>query len=233
MIDGLVAATLSGVLAFAPSAGVAPDERTVEGPGAVAWPHPEPEPEPKPEPEPEVAPTPPPPQAARPERRKVRVAVGLDPSAPGTKDERAHLSTLSDAVKASEGIEVDVRRLRVGAPTAREVCRDGRDDLVVLVGYVAQRPEPVLLPYDCGLDVSLAVRSIAAADEAALVATLWDEHDALVRDGVKERRRGGRLGPKARAGIVAGVVVVVLGAAIGLLVANALREERVVLKVGP
>ena len=140
---------------------------------------------------------------------------------------------MTDTVKASEGIGVDARRLRVGAPSAREVCRDGRDDLVLMVGYVPQREEAVLLPYDCVLDVALAVRGSGAADEPALVATLWDEHDALVRDGVQERRRRGRLGPKARAGIVAGVVVIVVGAAVGLLVANALREESVVLKVGP
>ncbi len=232
----LLASLLSSSLLAAP--GPVPSDRSVEGPSAVAWPEGTPEPElapaPKPEPAPEVAPTqPPPPQAARPDNRTVRVAVGLDPSAPGTKAERKLVGTLADGVRSSEGIGVDARRLRVGAPSAREVCREGRDDLVILVGYVGQRPEPVLLPYDCVLDIVLAVRSTAAADEAGLVAALWKEHDALVRDGVQERRRGRRLGPKARAGIVAGVVVVVIGAAVGLLVANALREEKVVLKVGP
>ncbi len=234
----LLAALLSSSLLAA--SGPAPSDRAVEGPSAVAWPEGTSEPDlaPQSEPEapsqPEVAPAqPPPPQAARPDNRTVRVAVGLDPSAPGTKSERALVSTLADGVRGSEGIGVDSRRLRVGAPSAREVCRDGRDDLVILVGYVGQRPEPVLLPYDCVLDMVLSVRGAAAADEAGLVAALWTEHDALVRDGVQERRRGRRLGPKARAGIVAGVVVVVIGAAVGLLVANALREEKVVLKVGP
>lgn len=225
----LLVTLLSGSLSMAPPV----DGRAVEGPTSVAWPEDAPEPEPEPEPSQPAEPSPPPPQAARPDNRTVRVAVGLDPSAPGTKEERAHLSTLAETVKASEGIGVNARRLRVGAPSARDVCRDGRDDLVIMVGYVPQRPEPVLLPYDCVLDVALAVRGTGATDEPRLVATLWEEHDALMRDGVQERRRTGRLGPKARAGIVAGVVVVVVGAAIGLLVANALRDEKVVLKVGP
>jgi len=222
---------LATMLCAALSTAAPPGERSVEGPTSVAWPDDAPEPEPEADAGAEA--TPPPPRAARPDNRVVRVVVGLDPSAPGSKEERAHVDELSKTVANSEGIGVEHRRLRLGSPTAREVCRDGRDDLVILVGYVAQRPDPVLLPYDCALDVSLAVRSTAAADEPELVATLWDEHDALVRDGVEERRRTRRLGPKARAGIVAGVVVVVVGAAIGLLVANALRDESVVLKVGP
>lgn len=230
---------LTALLSTGLAVGPAPSERAVEGPTSVEWTGPEPDAEAPPdaeadaEVEPEAESQPPPPSAARPENRTVRVAVGLDPSAPGTKAERSLLSTLGDTVKDSRGIGVESRRLRVGAPSAREVCRDGRDDLVIMVGYVPQREAPVLLPYDCALDVGLAVRSSAAAQEPELVATLWDEHDALVRDGVQERRRRGRLGPKARAGIVAGVVVIVVGAAVGLLVANALREEKVVLKVGP
>jgi len=227
----ILIALLSGSLSLGQPADDPADHRGVEGPTSVAWPEETPAPEPEPEPEP--TPSPPPPQATRPDARTVRVAVGLDPSAPGTKEERALLTTLADTVKVSEEIGVDARRLRIGSPTARDVCRDGRDDLVILVGYVPQRAEAVLLPYDCVLDVSLAVRGSGAADEPRLVATLWEEHDALTRDGVQERRRTGRLGPKARAGIVAGVVVVVVGAAIGLLVANALRDEKVVLKVGP
>ena len=237
----LLASLLSGSL-LAASGPTSPGsaDRSVEGPTAVAWPEGTPEPEFAVDPEADIAPEaqieatpPPPPQAARPDNRTVRVAVGLDPSAPGTKAERAHVSTLAEGVRSSANIGVKARRLRVGAPSAREVCRDGRDDLVILVGYVGQRPEPVLLPYDCVLDIVLGVRSTAAADQGGLVAALWMEHDALVRDGVEERRRGRRLGPKARAGIVGGVVVVVIGAAVGLLVANALREEKVVLKVGP
>lgn len=236
----LLATLLSGSLLAAGPTPAAPSDRSVDGPSAVAWPEGIAEPEVAPTPELEVAPEadvetsqPPPPQAARPDNRTVRVAVGLDPSAPGTKAERGHVSTLADGVRSSQTIGVKARRLRVGSASAREVCRDGRDDLVILVGYVGQRPEPVLLPYDCVLDIVLGVRSTGAADEAGLVAALWAEHDALVRDGVEERRRGRRLGPKARAGIIGGVVVIVIGAAVGLLVANALREEKVVLKVGP
>ncbi|MCR9162044.1 MAG: hypothetical protein ACE37F_28310 [Nannocystaceae bacterium] len=233
---------LAGFLSTGMALGPAPAQRAVEGPTSVEWTGADDVPETTPETtkgsEDEgergaEGQRPPPPSAARPGNRTLRVAVGLDPSAPGTKAERSLLATLSGTVKASEAIGVDARRLRIGAPSAREVCRDGRDDLVVMIGYVPQREEAVLLPYDCVLDVPLAVRSSGAADEAVLVATLWDEHDALVRDGVQERRRRGRLGPKARAGIVAGVVVLVVGAAVGLLVANALRDETVVLKVGP
>ncbi len=233
MIRVLLAFVLSGALSAPPPAQTQ-STRSVEGPTSVQWRSDTPADEATPDPEPKPAEqTPPPASAARPDARVIRVAVGLDPSAPGTKAERALVKTLSDAVDASEGIGVKPRRLRVGAPGAGEICRDGRDDLVVLVGYVPQRPEPVLLPYDCSLDVPLSVRGADAADEVGLVATLWKEHDALVRDGVQERRRRGRLGPKARAGIVAGVVIVVVGVAVGLLVANALRDEVVVLKVGP
>jgi len=236
-MQSLLASVIAASLLSAPVGGEpGPNDRGAEGPTSVAWPEgtPEPEPaEPPAEEDPEAAAVPPPPQAARPDQRTVRVAVGLDPSAPGTKPERKWVSTLSKTVEGSTGIGVDSRRLRVGAPSAREVCRDGRDDLLIMVGYVAQRPEPVLLPYDCRLDVPLAVRSVDAADEPGLVAALWDEHDALMRNGVEERRRGRRLGPKARAGIAAGVVIIVVGAAVGLLVANALRDEKVVLKVGP
>ncbi|MFY0541145.1 hypothetical protein [Nannocystis pusilla] len=40
----------------------------------------------------------------------------------------------------------------------KHVCRERRDDLVILVEYLADRPEPVLLPHDCRLDRALGVR---------------------------------------------------------------------------
>jgi hypothetical protein len=102
-----------------------------------------------------------------------------------------------------------------------------------MIGYLPDREAPVLLAHDCRLDVGLGVREMAAAREPGLAGALWDEHEALVRQGVKERRRLVKLGPGARAGIVAGVALLVIGVAVGVLVANALRDEKVVLKVSP
>jgi hypothetical protein len=62
---------------------------------------------------------------------------------------------------------------------------------------------------------------------------LWDEHDELIRQGVRERRQRRPLGRKARIILAAGVALVVVGVAVGVLVASALRKEKVVLKVGP
>ena len=229
MIRTAVVGSLIAALASEPV-----PSRSVEGPAAVQWPE-QAEPEERAELEPEPpASTPPPPSAARPEDGRVlRVAVGLDPSAPGSKAERALVDQLADSSRAASGPRAEPRRLRVGAPSAREVCREGRDDLVLMIGYVGERPEPVVLGYDCSLDLPFAVRGAAAAAEPDLVPSLWAEHDAMVRDGVQEQRRRGRLGPRARAGIAAGVALAVVGVAVGLLVANALREEVVVLKVGP
>ena len=173
---------------------------------------------------------PPPPRSARP---PIDVAVGLDPSAPGTKAELALVDTLERSIPASTDPPSKVRRLRAGTPSAREVCRSGRDDLVILVGYVPSREEPVLLAHDCRLDHALDLRGAKAASEPGLAGVLWDEHEALVRDGVKERRRLKGLSPRARAGIIGGVAVVLIGVAVGVLVASALRDEKVVIKVSP
>lgn len=172
------------------------------------------------------------PKTVRP-RPRIDVAVGLDPSAPGSKPERAIVDALETSVAASSNPPARTRRLRAGSPSGREVCRAGREELVILVGYVPTRDEPVLLVHDCGLDTALDLRAATAASEPGLVGTLWDEHDALVRDGVKERRRLRGLSPRARAGIIGGVAVVLIGVAVGVLVASALRDEKVVLKVSP
>lgn len=231
----MIRAALVGSLIAALAADPVPSSRAVEGPDAVQWPE-QAKPDPAAEPAtPAVdAPSPPPPSAARPDDGRVlKVAVGLDPSAPGSKAERALVEQLMDSTREATGPRAQPRRLRLGAPSAREVCRDGRDDLILMIGYVGERPEPVVLAYDCALDLPFAVRGASAAAEPELVPSLWSEHDAMVRDGVQEQRRRGRLGPRARAGIAAGVALVVVGVAVGLLVANALREEVVVLKVGP
>lgn len=102
-----------------------------------------------------------------------------------------------------------------------------------MVGYVADRQEPVVLAHDCRLDRALAVRGSAAVNEPTLIGALWDEHLELARSGVRERRTLAPLGRKARGGIIAGVAIVVVGVAVGALVANALREESVVITVRP
>lgn len=164
---------------------------------------------------------------------RIQVAVGLAPEAPGNKAEREALDRLERSARVSAVPPTTVRRLRPGAGDARSICRDRRDDMVVLIGYVPQREDAVVLPYDCRLDVALGLRALAAADEDGLIAALWAERVELQRNGLAERRRIGRLSPRARGGIVAGVAIIVIGVAVGLLVANALRDEKVVVKVSP
>ena len=101
-----------------------------------------------------------------------------------------------------------------------------------MIGYVADREAPVVLAHDCRLDRALGVRAADAAHAPGLVGTLWREHLELVRAGARERRRVA-VGPRARAGIIAGVAIVVVGVAVGALVANALRDEVVVITVRP
>jgi hypothetical protein len=143
------------------------------------------------------------------------------------------LDRLAASAQASTQPPTHVRRLRPGAGDARRICRERRDDLIIMVGYLPERDDPVVLAHDCKLDVPLDVRGIGALDEPGLVGALWDEHDALVQQGYTERRRLMRIGPRARAGIIGGVAAVVVVVAVSLLVANALRDERVVLTVRP
>jgi hypothetical protein len=180
---------------------------------------------------PPVTPTVPPPSSVRDVPEHVTVAVGLGPTAPGTREERALLEALDAGLVASSDPTAEVRRLRPGQGE-RRVCRERRDDLVVMIGYVADRPTPVLLTHDCALDRALGIRAADAAHEPGLLDALWEEHQALMREGVRPRRRVS-LGPRARGGIIAGVAIVVVGVAVGALVANALREESVVITVRP
>jgi hypothetical protein len=179
------------------------------------------------------APVPPPRVDGGGKQKRVAVAVGLAPEAPGNAAERQWLDHLERSARVSPSPATTVRRLRPGVGDAQTICRDRKDDVVVLIGYVPRRDDAVLLPYDCLLGVSLGIRALAAADEDGLVGALWAEHEELVRNGMTERRRLARLSPRARAGIVAGVAIVVIGVAVGLLVANALRDEKVVVKVAP
>lgn len=162
---------------------------------------------------------------------QVTVAVGLGTSAPGSKAETAVVDALERAVRSSQAPPTLVRRLRAGAGEGRAICRERRDDLVILLEYMPDRDEPVLVPRDCRLDRELALRGSAAAGEVGLVGVLWDEHEALVRGGAKERRV--RIGRKARTGLIAGGAIAVVGLAVALVLVNSLRRETVVLTVGP
>jgi hypothetical protein len=181
---------------------------------------------------PAVTPKVPPPSSVREVPEHVLVAVGLAPEAPGSRDEKALLQALEAHARASTHPTTDVRRLRPGAGAPHRICRERREDLVVMIGYVADRPTPVILAHDCRLDRALGMRAADAAHEEGLVAALWREHLELLRDGARERRRIS-VGPRARAGIIAGVAIVVVGVAVGALVANALREQTVVITVRP
>ncbi len=178
-----------------------------------------------------VTPTVPPPSSVRDVPEHITLAIGLGPQAPGTREEKSLLEGLESGLIGSVDPTTEVRRLRPGMG-ARRVCRDRRDDLVVMVGYVADRATPVLLPYDCALDRALGIRAADAASDPRLASVLWDEHQALIRQGVAPRRPV-VLGPRARRGIIAGAVIIVVGGAVGVLVANALREESVVITVHP
>lgn len=183
-------------------------------------------------------PAPPPPRSLAPGAALARgdepvaVAVGLGPSAPGTREELQLVDALERAARASASPTTSVRRLRAGTGEARQVCRERRDDLVIQVEYLPDRGDPVLLAHDCRLDRALGVRGADAASHPELVAALWAEHEELVRQGVKERRRG-RLGPKVRTGLIVGGAIVAVGVAVGFIVAASLRREIVVLTVRP
>ena len=208
-----------------PDATRLPDvEPDLDEPAPEAEPPAEPESEPEPEPKPE----PPPPTLQEPER--VQVAVGLSTELDGNKQERALLDTLAASVAASPAPKADVRRLRVGAAAPRELCREGRDDLVITIGYVPDRDQPVLLTYDCRIDEELGIRQAAAAEDPDLLGVLWAEHRDRLRDGARERKRA-RISPKVRTGLIAGAAVAVIGVAVGLLIAGAVRRDTVVIVV--
>ncbi|MFV8753640.1 hypothetical protein ACNOYE_24055 [Nannocystaceae bacterium ST9] len=173
-----------------------------------------------------------PPPPNMPAGESIRVAVGLSPEVLGDKTEKALLDRLEVSVRASSNPRTEVRRLRAGAAEARVLCREGRDDLIIVVGYLPERPEPVLLSYDCRIDEELGVRASLAADEADLVGVLWAEHATRVAAGARERRRN-VISPKVKTGLIAGAAVLVIGAAITLLIVGAASRETVVIKVSP
>jgi hypothetical protein len=233
-----IAATLAVTLSTAAIAAPRPHE----GERAIAWPETMPAGEVEVDPpasESSAAPTtapaqaPVPPPRPVPSGKRITVAVGLGPEAPGNAAERDLLDRLERSTRVSPDPPTTVRRLRPGTGDARSICRDRLDDVVILVGYIPDRTEPVVVPYDCRLDYPLGIRAIAAVDEDGLVGALWAEHESLRASGMQERRGVRRLSNRARIGIAAGVTIVVLGVAVGLLVANALRDEEVVIKVSP
>jgi hypothetical protein len=185
---------------------------------------------------PETPRVPPPTAAIRDaEPERITIAVGLGPSAPGSKAENAVVDALERSARApapdSAAPATQVRRLRAGAGEGRAICRERRDDLVILLEYLPDRDEPVLVTRDCRLDRELAIRAREAASEPELVGVLWAEHRTLVRAGAKERKV--RISRKVRTGLIAGGAILAVGLAIGLVLANSLRRETVVLTVGP
>lgn len=176
-----------------------------------------------------VSPAPPPPNLPT---ESIRVAVGLSPEVLGDKAERALLDRLEISARASTQPTTEVRRLRVGSAEARVVCREGRDDLIVTIGYLPDRPDPVVFAFDCRIDEELGVRASVAADEPALIGVLWAEHHDRVAAGARERKRN-LISPKVKTGLIAGAAVLVIGAAVALLIVGAASRETVVLKVTP
>ena len=161
------------------------------------------------------------------------VGVGFAENAVGSKQERGVVDALEQSVPRSPGYRVDMRRTRAGAGTAMQLCRRQVRDLLILVGYLPDRRDPVLLPYDCRLRRALPARSADAASDPALVDQLWREHRAAVQAGARERRQPRAMSRKAQAAVIAGTAVLVIGAAVAILFANALRRESVVITVGP
>lgn len=161
----------------------------------------------------------------------ITIAIGLGPSAPGSRSEKAVVDALERVARGSRSPTAQVRRLRAGAGEGKAVCRERRDDLVILLEYLPDRADGVLVTRDCRLDRELAVRGQAAANEAGLLGVLWDEHLTLVRGGAKERKV--RIGRKLRTGLIVGGAILAVGLAIGLVLANSLRRDTVVITVGP
>lgn len=178
------------------------------------------------------APKPKPVLEPSPQVEVIRIAVGLGGAAPGTAAEKEIVDELEAAASRSSRPRTVVRRLRLGSSRPRAVCREGRDDLIILVDYLPDRPDPVLDTFDCRLGQNLGVRGNGAASDPDLVTVLWAEHRQLVADGAKERQRLG-LSPKVRTALIAGGAAIAVGAALALLLAGTLRQEVVVLKVSP
>jgi hypothetical protein len=65
-----------------------------------------------------------------------------------------------------------------------------------------------------------------------LLGVLWAEHNDRIAQGSRERRRV-RVSPKVRTGLIAGAAVIVIGVAVGLLIAGAVRKDTVVLVITP
>ena len=138
--------------------------------------------------------------------QQITVAIGLGPSAPGTKPERALVDALERAARSASGPTARVRRLRAGAGEGRAVCREHRDDLVILLEYLPDREDPVLLTRDCRLDRDLGIRGQAAAEEPGLVAAQGRADHAAQR---AHEQHGGelRVGDPALVAAMTGMIL--------------------------
>lgn len=162
----------------------------------------------------------------------LQVAIGLGPSAAGSREELAIVGDLERTLAATTSPKITIRRLRAGASEPRSICRQRRDDLVVVVDYLPEREAPVLVPHDCSLDQTLGIRAAVAAREPGLAEALWGEHADLVRRGAQERRPP-LIAPRTRRFLIAGGAIVALGVALGFIIAATLRPETVVVTVSP
>jgi len=155
----------------------------------------------------------------------ILVAIGLGADAPGSREEWAIVDRLESGLSASTEPPAQQRRLRtpIGAP--RRVCRETGAALVLTVGYVAQRIDPSIAAWDCDIDLELGRWPASDAEEVGLLASIWSEHEGAIASG--EAIAGGsarpRLPPKVRAGLIAGGVVLALGATLAILLAAGLR----------
>lgn len=178
--------------------------------------------------------------------RPVEIWVGLGSSAPGTPKELEALQQLTRSLALSARPKTEVHRVPANSGTATRLCRKGSAELVVLLvrapisgQRVHGADELRIRSWDCATRKQLGDRSVAAGGETGLANVLWVEAGELrARRGV----RGGRTGlvrrsqdsaHRARAILVASGAAVLLGLAVGLVVAGIARDERVVLTVAP
>jgi hypothetical protein len=161
----------------------------------------------------------------------ISVALALAPESPGTPEERSVLDALRLSVPQGATPPRNAQVLADGSDSGRRSCRKGGYDLIVAVGHLPDRNEPVLVPYDCALERPLGVRGAAAASDPALVGVLWEEHRELVARGVKEKGPG--LTRKARTGLIAAGASLLIAGAVTAILLGVLRDETTVLKVEP
>jgi hypothetical protein len=159
------------------------------------------------------------------------VGVGLAAESPGTPEEMGRLVALRESLEKSPQPRARLVALTPGSDGQRRACRESKAELVITVGHLPDRPDAVLVPYDCVLGEPLGIRAGEAASDPELLSVLWQEHESLRARGVQDNRRG--LTKKARTGLIATGAVVLIGGAVAAIVLGTLRTQTTVLKVEP